>query len=106
MNTLYLDQCQFASRCLFLRTYLNINGETYDCIVEIQHDHPATTWHTKVFRIFDKATRKLLCEFNSHAIEPLGDSRQLFQINGVTESGSTAILVVPNFPVDDDDDDD
>ena len=85
---LSLNHVSFDTRTTFGGCLININGETYDC--EILKDSENFTSPT--YTVIDADTKKELCTFRPYHVEggPL-----FFQIEGVSNCGGDATLVVP-----------
>lgn len=89
-NIISLQQDAFDTRIIFGGCMININGETLECRVEKEKEsnfkHPRYT-------VYDSETGEQLCYFSPYH---LSDGPLFYQIDGVSQSGGDATLIVGN----------
>ena len=104
-SILSLHSDRFDTRVCFGGCLININGETYDCEVITDKDRENITSPT--YTVVEKGSNRTLCTFRPYHLD---DGPYYYQINGVSQSGGNATLIVPdhgmlvNDDLDNDDD--
>ena len=99
-NLFSLQHQSFNSRVTLGGCLININGSTVDCDVQVD----TTNFTSPTYQVEDKGGR-VLCTFRPYH---LSDGPTLYSIEGASESGGDATLIVPNHGllVNDEDDED
>lgn len=88
-NLLTLHGERFDTRVRLGGCLININGETKDCTVE----RDGTNMTSPTYTVVDKDTGAELCTFRSYHLH---GGPFWYQIEGASESGGEATLIVPD----------
>lgn len=87
-SILSLHESHFDTRICFGGCLININGETVDC--EVTCDK--TNFTSPTYTVIEKETNKEICTFRPYHMY---GGPFFYQIEGVSDSGGDAMLIVP-----------
>ncbi len=89
-NIVQLAAEHFNSRICFGGCLININGETFDCLVEKEGE-----FAFPLYTVYEKGSHTKLCDFHTWHISSIGMDRTLYSIEGASKCGGAATLLVP-----------
>jgi hypothetical protein len=99
-NIFGLHAVRFDTRIIFGGCLMNIDGETYECVVEKGDD----SFTSPTYTVKRKDNGQVLCTFRPWHLYS-GFGRTTFQIKGVSASGGDGTLIVPEHGMLDDEED-
>ncbi len=85
---LSLQAERFDTRAVLGGCLLNIDGETFDCVV----DKDSANFTSPTYTVQEKTSRRQLCTFRPYH---LSGGPLLYQVAGASEVGGDATLIVP-----------
>lgn len=87
-----LHSVAFDTRVTLGGTLINIDGETYEC----QVSKDATNRSDPTYTVRDKDSGSVLCTFRPYHVYLVGGTNStMFNIEGASQAGSDATLIVP-----------
>lgn len=104
MNILELQRDRFNIRITLGGCMININGGTVDCDLSLDTTNPTSPTYT----VKRKLSEEILCTFRPYHLYAFSNVRvnEIYMIEGASNLGGTAALIVPLHGLFDDDEDD